>query len=74
MAVRIARATDAVPDDELKLVLIGVKELRGLLDQMSKHVVVGGDDPDDDDGPSAPGVTGQPFGAVQAEMVDRPPV
>jgi hypothetical protein len=70
MALRIAAAADAAPPEDMKQVLAAVKELRSIVDQITRPTMPmpissgGGKNVPGDDSP------GGPFGAVRAEVVD----
>jgi len=59
-AILVAQAADAVPVEDLKQKMLAIKELRSIIEQLTK--TAGGEDDDDADGPfgsSAPAVVHQ---------------
>jgi hypothetical protein len=59
-AILVAQAADAVPVEDLKQKMLAIKELRSIIDQLTK--TAGGEDDGDNDGPfgsSAPALVHQ---------------
>jgi hypothetical protein len=66
MALRIARAADQQPANDLKAIITANKELRALLNDIAGKELGG----ENDDNPAEIGI----FGAVRPEMVHAPAV
>lgn len=68
VALKMAAAADAAPAEDLKQVLAAVKELRSIIDQITKSFAVGGEP---HPVPTENASLG-PFGALRPEVVHAP--